>query len=181
MAIKLKKDGEGIVLDKGLNHVALIVKWTEENIDIDIQAIMLKDGKADEDEDFVYYYNLVHPSGAIVHSGDAKKNGQEKISIILKDVPETKNEICLSASIDKAVIRGQHFGKSPSAVIELVDLDNDNQVIATYHPSIDLIGEICARLTIFKREGSRWRYDVVSHGIQGLEEIILDAGLTLQD
>lgn len=181
MAISLKKNSGGVVLDKGLNHLALRLRWEEENIDIDIMAMVLTDGKANEDRDFVFYGNLQHPSGAIIHSGDSRKGGEEIINLTLKDVPEIKNEIVLSASIDNAVNRGQHFGKATSAVIELVDLDNDNLVITTYHPSHDLIGEVCARLVKISKENNRWKIDAIAEGLTGLEQLVLDAGLSLAD
>ena len=183
MAIKLKKNSGGIPLNKGYNNLALRVSWAETNVDIDIMAMVLTDGKAEEDADFVYYGvpNLQHPSGAIKHSGDSRKGGEETITLILNEIPPIKNEIVLIASIDHAINRGQHFGKVPSAIIELIDLDNGNDVIADYNPAQDLMGEICARLIKVFKVGSTWKIEAVPEGVSGLEQIVTDAGLEVAD
>ena len=70
MAINLTK-GSGINLEKQLEELMFTVSW-DTNIDVDIHCLVLTDGKGACDEDFVFYNNLQHPSGAINHSGDIR-------------------------------------------------------------------------------------------------------------
>jgi tellurium resistance protein TerD len=179
MAISLKKNSGGITLDKGLNNVVFKFIWGNA-MDIDASVMVLTDGKAGEDADFVFYGNLEHPSGAIKHSGDIKGGGEEHIEIALKDIPPIKNEVVLIASINNAVNRGQHFGKAENSVCQLVDADT-NEILVEYKPSKDLIGEICARIAKLHKEGTVWKVSAIGEGVSGLDRIVLDVGLTLAD
>jgi tellurium resistance protein TerD len=183
MAISLKKNS-GINLDKGLNNLILTVSW-DTKMDIDISALLLTDGKAGEDADFVFYGNLEHPSGSIKHSGDVRDGSKmtgvddEYITIILKEIPPVKNELVLNASIYNAINRGHHFGKAGDAVCKLIDKDND-EVLVEYHLDKDLIGETCARIAKLHKEGTAWRFTALGEPVQSLERILLDAGLEVE-
>lgn len=183
MAVSLKKNS-GINLDKGLNNLILTVSW-DTQMDIDIEALLLTDGRAGEDADFIFYGNLEHPSGALKHSGDVRDGSKvvgiddEYISIILKEIPPIKNELVLSASIYNGINRGQHFGKAGNAVCKLIDKDT-NEVLVEYHLDKDLIGETCARIAKLHKEGSAWRFTALGEPVQSLERILLDAGLEVE-
>lgn len=179
MSVKLKK-GSGISLSKGIENVQLNVTWNE-NIDIDIHCLVLKDGKVEEDEDFVFYYNLTHPSGAVVHSADSRAGGREFIDVDFSKLPPQKNEILLLASIDKAEIRGHHFGKANSSKCELIDINNNNEVLATCNFSEDLFGDINAKLVrLFKTSGI-WHYEVLNKQFNSLEELLNSVGIQVVD
>ena len=125
MAINLDK-GNGINLEKGLEELLFTVSW-DTNFDVDIHAMVLTDGKGACDEDFVFYNNLTHPSQAIKHSGDIRDGSHatgvddEFVTINLKDIPSTKNEIVFSASIHNAELNGINFGKVGNSKAKLID------------------------------------------------------------
>nr|DAV25054.1 MAG TPA: TerD-like protein [Caudoviricetes sp.] len=183
MAISLKKNS-GINLEKGLKNLILTVSW-DTKMDIDIHALLLTDGRAGEDDDFIFYGNLEHPSGAIIHSGDVKDGSRatgvddEYITIVMDEIPPIKNQILLSASIHNAVNRGQHFGKATDAVCKLIDKDT-NEVLVQYALDQDLIGEHCAKIAQLTKEGSVWRFTALGQPMPSLERILLDAGLEVE-
>ena len=79
MAIQLKK-GQKIDLTKGnpgLKHIRLGLGWDTnmfdggDDFDLDVSLFMVgKSGKVEQDEDFIFYNNLKHPSEAVEHLGD---------------------------------------------------------------------------------------------------------------
>lgn len=183
MAISLKKN-TGINLEKGLKNLILTVSW-DTKMDIDIHALLLTDGRAGEDADFIFYGNLEHPSGAVVHSGDIKDGSKttgvddEYITIKLDEIPPVKNEIILSASIHNAVNRGHHFGKATNAVCKLIDTDT-NEIKVEYALDQDLIGEHCAKIAKLTKEGAIWRFTALGESVPSLERLLLDAGLEVE-
>ena len=74
MAIQLKK-GQKIDLTKGnpgLKHIRLGLGWDTnmfdggDDFDLDVSLFMVgKSGKVEQDEDFIFYNNLKHPSEAV--------------------------------------------------------------------------------------------------------------------
>lgn len=183
MAISLKKNS-GINLEKGLKNLILTVSW-DTKMDIDIHALLLTDGRAGEDEDFIFYGNLEHPSGAVIHSGDIKDGSKavgvddEFITINLDELPPVKNQLLLSASIHNAVNRGHHFGKATNAVCKLIDKDT-NEVLVEYALDQDLIGEHCAKIAKLTKEGSVWRFTALGESVPSLERLLLDSGLEVE-
>ena len=79
MPVSLKK-GQKVSLTKGnpgLKNVVVGIGWdinafdTGGDFDLDAAAFCLTDsGRVSDSNDFVFYGNLVHPSGAVQHMGD---------------------------------------------------------------------------------------------------------------
>lgn len=184
MAISLKKNG-GIILDKGLNRLRFTVRWGSK-VDVDIQAMVLKDNKSCEDEDLIFYGQTEHPTGAVKHSGDVRDGSKvdgddESIDIILSDLYPAKNQVVLSASIDKAIEKGLDFGNIGSCVCELIDLDK-NEVIATYQVDKDLAMETCGALCELKKDANgRWGYFALGQAYMDLATMLTHYGFVLAD
>ena len=106
MAVSLKK-GQKVDLTKGnpgLKHLLIGLGWDVNkydgggDFDLDASAFLLnKDGKVTGDSDFVFYGNLKHASGAVVHQGDnltgEGEGDDEQIKVDLSLVPDTINKI----------------------------------------------------------------------------------------
>lgn len=112
MSVSLQK-GQKVSLSKdnaGLAHVIVGLGWDEvqkpsggflksmfssepQAIDCDASAILLKNGKLVHKDDLVYFGNLRHPSGTVIHQGDnltgAGEGDDEQIVIDLSKVPRT--------------------------------------------------------------------------------------------
>ena len=104
----------------------------QQEIDCDASAIMLRNGKFADKDDLVYFGNLKHRSGTVVHQGDnltgAGDGDDEQIVIDLSRVPETYDKIVIVVNIYQAVQRRQHFGMIQNAFIRLVDARNGNEM-----------------------------------------------------
>ena len=102
MGICLKK-GQKVSLTKdnpGLKKVVVGLGWdvnafdTGGDFDLDASAFLLTDtGKVSGQDDFVFYGNLKHPSGAVEHLGDnltgAGDGDDEQIKVSLDMIPDS--------------------------------------------------------------------------------------------
>ena len=158
--VNLQK-GQKISLTKestGLKNIMVCLGWDEvqqpiqskfslfnskskkANIDCDASAILLnKDGKCISNQDVVYFGNLSHNSGAVVHQGDNLTGfgdgDDEQISINLKELPSKYNEIVFIVTIYQADTRCQNFGMINNSFIRIVDIDNNNRELCRFNIS----------------------------------------------
>lgn len=123
MAVSLSK-GQKVDLTKGnpgLTKVLVGLGWDVNkydggaDFDLDAAAFLTKDNdKVASDEDFVFYNNLKHKSGAVEHMGDNRtgegEGDDEEIKIDLAKVPASVAKIAFTVTIDQAQERGQNFG-----------------------------------------------------------------------
>ena len=131
MPVSLKK-GQKVSLTKGnpgLKNVVVGIGWdinafdTGGDFDLDAAAFCLTDsGRVSDSNDFVFYGNLVHPSGAVQHMGDnltgAGDGDDEQIKIDLSKIPANITKIAFTVtiydlgedfSIETAVVFGELY------------------------------------------------------------------------
>ena len=130
MPVSLQK-GQKVDLTKGnpgLTKVVVGVGWDINHMipaqafDLDSAAFMLKtDGKVSGSEDFIFYGNLKHPSGAVEHFGDnltgAGEGDDEQMRIDLSPVPANITKIAFTVTIYDAENRNQNFGQVNNAFV----------------------------------------------------------------
>lgn len=182
MAINLSKS-QGINLSKGLTKVKFVVQW-DSNADVDIECLVLKDGMAENESDFIFYgnTNLNNPNAPVRHLGDCrdglKTDGDdETIEVDLTKLEPQKNGVLFTASIDKAQERGQHFGNIGDVICKLIDTSN-NEVLATYNVSEDLFGEEVGKLCeIYKDSNGKFNFRAVGECSNSLVDLLSSVGL----
>ena len=185
MSINLTKS-KGISLEKGLSKVKFTVSW-DTKADVDIECLVLKDGKAEDELDFIFYNNTNkdNPEASVRHLGDcrdgSKKDGDnETILVDLTKLESQKNGVLFTASIDRGLEKGQHFGNIGNVICNLID-DSNEKVLATYNVSNDLFGEEVGKLCeIYKDENGKFKYKAVGESVQSLEEFLLAVGLNVE-
>lgn len=203
MSINLQK-GQKINLSKeggGLKKIMVGLGWDEvrknsgsllkmlfsappQDIDCDASAILCgADGKIISTEirnSVVYFGNLKHSSGAIVHQGDnltgAGEGDDEQIMIDIGRLPSDIHKVVFTVNIYDASKRGQHFGMIENAFIRLVDMEK-NQEICRYNLSENynnmtglVVGEIY-------RKGNEWKFNAIGQAVR--EASRLDALISL--
>lgn len=202
MSINLQK-GQKINLSKekgGLKRIMVGLGWDEvrqsggffktlfsgpqQDIDCDASAILCgSNGKilsTDAKQSVVYFGNLRHPSGAIVHQGDnltgAGDGDDEQIMVDISRLPYDVDKVVFTVNIYDARRRGQHFGMIENAFIRLVDMEK-NQEICRYNLSENydnmtglVVGEIY-------RKGSEWKFNAIGQAVK--EASRLDALISL--
>ena len=133
MPVSLKK-GQKVSLTKGnpgLSKVMVGLGWdlnqfdTGGAFDLDTAAFLVTaSGKVSKQEDFVFYGNLLHPSGAVQHMGDNRtgigEGDDEQIIIDLSLVPADIVKIAFTVTIYEAEERRQNFGQINNALFVFI-------------------------------------------------------------
>ena len=179
MPISLKK-GQKVDLTKtnpGLTKMCVGLGWDINKydggsaFDLDTAAFLLgENGKVREQGDFVFYSNLSHASGAVVHQGDnltgEGEGDDEQIIVDLSKVPADVTRIAFTATIYDAEERRQNFGQVSNAYIRVVDTANNNELIR-YDLGEDFSIETAVVVGELYRNGSEWKFNAVGSGVQG--------------
>ena len=195
MSVSLQK-GQKVSLTKdnaGLGKIIVGLGWDEvqkssgglfgglfssskQSIDCDASAILLKNGRFVDKHDLVYFGNLKHRSGTVVHQGDnltgAGDGDDEQIMIDLARVPQEYDKIVIVVNIYAAAQRKQHFGMIQNAFIRLVDARNNremckNNLTENYSGMTAMIfGEVY-------RHNGEWKFSAIGQGTNdtGLAEL----------
>lgn len=187
MSINLQK-GQKIDLTKGgggLRQVMVGLGWDEaeqprgffapkpQPIDCDASAILCgANGRVisdDVNQCCVYFGNLRHSSGAIVHQGDnltgEGEGDDEQIMVNLSMVPSQVDKIVFVVNIYDARDRKQHFGLIRNAFIRLVDMDHNTEfcrfnLSENYNNMTGLVvGEIY-------RKNGEWKFNAIGQPVQ---------------
>lgn len=201
MPVNLKK-GQKISLTKpgsGLKRVMVGLGWDEveqkrgffapkpQPIDCDASVILCgADGRvvsSDVKQSVVYFGNLRHPSGAIVHQGDnltgAGEGDDEQIMIDLSAVPANIEKIAFTVTIYDADVRRQNFGQVSNAFVRIVD-DATGAELIRYDLEEDFSIETAVVVAELYRHGSEWKFNAIGSGFQGgLEALCRNYGVNV--
>ena len=179
MAVSLKK-GQKVDLTKGNSNLSKILVglgWDTNkydggyDFDLDAAAFLLgANGKVTKDEDFVFYNNLRHESGSVVHQGDnltgAGEGDDEQIKIDLAKVPANIDKIDFTVTIHEADVRGQNFGQVSNAFIRVVD-DVTQKELIRYDLGEDFSVETAIVVGELYRHNGEWKFNAIGSGFSG--------------
>jgi tellurium resistance protein TerD len=178
MAISLQKGGN-VNLSKelpGLVKVIVGLGWDPRvtdgaTFDLDGSAFLLRaDGKVRNDDDLIFYNNLVSEDGSVEHSGDnrtgAGAGDDERLTIDLARVPAEIDKIAVAVTIHEAEARRQNFGMVGHAFIRCVNA-LDEREIARFDLSDNSSSETAMIFGELYRAGSEWKFRAVGQGYQG--------------
>ena len=179
MPISLKK-GQKVSLTKGnpgLKNVVVGLGWdtnaydTGADFDLDAAAFCLTDsGKVSSQNDFVFFGNLNHQSGAISHLGDnltgAGDGDDEQIKIDLSRVPAEITKIAFTVTIYEADARRQNFGQVSNAFVRIFD-ENTGEELLRYDLGEDFSIETAVVFGELYKNGDEWKFNAIGSGYQG--------------
>ncbi len=179
MGITLAK-GQKVDLTKsnpGLKNIVVGLGWDVNkydggfSFDLDTAAFLTDvNGKVTSDTDFVFYNNLRHPSGSVIHLGDnltgAGDGDDEQIKVALDKVPANIEKICFTATIHEAMQRNQNFGQVSNAYIRVVDESNGTELIR-YDLGEDFSIETAIVVGELYRHNGEWKFNAIGSGYQG--------------
>ena len=189
MSVSLQK-GQKISLVKpgvpGLKKVMVGLGWDEveqkkrglfapkpQDIDCDASVILCgANGKlisTDTKKCCVYFGNLRHSSGAIVHQGDNLTGGgegdDEQIMIDLPGVPAEIDKLVFVVNIYDGTARHQHFGLIRNAFIRIVDTSNNTE-ICRFNLSENYEGMTGMIVGELYRHENEWKFNAVGQGVR---------------
>jgi tellurium resistance protein TerD len=190
MAISLSK-GQKVDLTKGnpgLSKLVVGLGWDVNKydggaeFDLDASAFLLDaNGKAHNENDFVYYNNPKHPSGSVLSTGDnrtgAGEGDDEQIKVDLSKVPADVAKIAFTVTIYEADERKQNFGQVSNAFIRVVDEQNNKEMLR-YDLGEDYSIETAVVVAELYRNGAEWKFNAIGSGFQGgLRSLVSSFGL----
>lgn len=179
MAISLQK-GQKVDLTKGnpsLSKMLIGLGWDTNkydgsaDFDLDAAAFLLGDnGRVPSDSDFIFYSNLQHSSGAVIHTGDnltgEGEGDDEVIKVDLKSVPANISKIAFTVTIYEADVRSQNFGQVSNAYIRIVDETTGNEIIR-YDLGEDFSVETAVVVGELYRHNGEWKFNAIGSGFSG--------------
>ncbi|SFG24180.1 tellurium resistance protein TerD [Lachnospiraceae bacterium C7] len=179
MPINLTK-GQKIDLTKGrpsLSKIMVGLGWdvnefdSGADFDLDASAFLLgSNGKCTVDQDFIFYGNLTHSSGGVVHMGDNRtgegEGDDEQIEVDLSKVPANIERIAFTVTIYDAEKRNQNFGQVSNAFIRIVD-ENLNDEIIRYDLGEDFSIETAIVVGELYRHNGEWKFNAIGSGFNG--------------
>jgi stress protein len=179
MPVNLQK-GQKVSLTKdnpGLNNVIVGIGWDINNFDtggdfdLDSAAFMLTDaGRVSNQDDFIFFGNLTHPSGSVRHMGDnltgAGDGDDEQIRIELSKVPANISRIAFTVTIYDAEQRRQNFGQVSNAYVRIFDESNGVELLR-YDLGEDFSIETAAVFGELYKNGAEWKFNAIGSGYQG--------------
>ncbi len=179
MSVSLQK-GQKVSITKGnpgLTKVVVGIGWdvnqfdTGGDFDLDTAAFLLADtGRVSRSEDFVFFGNLVHPSGCAEHMGDnltgAGEGDDEQIKVNLSMVPENITKIAFSVTIYEAEQRRQNFGQVSRAFIRIYN-ETTGEELLRYDLGEDFSIETAAVFGELYKNNGEWKFNAIGSGYQG--------------
>lgn len=179
MAITLAK-GQKVDLTKtnpGLKNVIVGLGWDTnkydggQSFDLDTAAFLtMGNGKVTSDVDFVFYNNLRHPSGSVIHLGDnltgIGAGDDEQIKVALDQVPANIERIAFTVTIHEAMQRNQNFGQVSNSYIHVLDEATGTELIR-YDLGEDFSIETAIVVGELYRHNGEWKFNAVGSGYQG--------------
>lgn len=192
MGITLKK-GEKINLTKGnpgLKNIKLGLGWDINSFDsgydydLDVSIFMVgESGKVERDEDFIFYNNLKHTSGAVEHLGDNRTGegdgDDEEILVDLKLMPKHIQKIAVAVTIYEAKERRQNFGQVSNSYIRVINSENEEEILRYDLGEEFSIETAIVACELYKYNGE-WKFSAVGSGFEGgLEALCKNYGLNV--
>ena len=197
MSVNLQK-GQKISLKKsdgsGLKKVMVGLGWDEaqptakgwralfatkpQDFDCDASVILCgTDGKllsSKLNETCVFYNNLKHTSGAVVHQGDNLTGGgagdSEQVMVDLSLLPANIGKLVFVVNIYDANVRNQHFGMIRNAYIRLVDQSTGSE-ICRYNLTEDYSGKTGMIVGEIYRHEGEWKFNAIGQGVADASRI----------
>lgn len=179
MAINLSK-GQKVDLTKGnpgLKSIMVGLGWdvnafdSGADFDLDAAAFMLgANGKCPTDQEFIFYGNLEHNTGAVKHMGDnltGEGDGDdEQVLVDLTKIPANVDKIAFTVTIYDAESRRQNFGQVSNAYIRIVD-DSTGTELIRYDLGEDFSIETAVVVGELYRHNGEWKFNAIGSGFQG--------------
>ena len=146
------------------------------DIDCDASVIVCKGGRLSGKKDVVYFGNLKHPSGAIVHTGDnltgEGEGDDEQILVDLTAVPADYDKLVFVVNIYDCESRKQDFSMNANAFIRICD-ERTGEEFCRYNLSESYAGMTAMIFGEIYRHNGEWKFNAIGQGTKdkGLNEL----------
>ncbi|MBX4261835.1 TerD family protein [Clostridium estertheticum] len=139
--------------------------------DLDASAFLVgSNGKTNNDLDFIFYNNLEHSTGSVIHTGDNRtgegEGDDEQLIVEFSKIPKDIEKIAITVTIDDAIARAQNFGQISNAFVRVVN-EETNEEILRYDLSEDFSVETALVFCEIYRNNGEWKFSAIGSGFQG--------------
>lgn len=145
--------------------------------DVDVSALLVTEqGRVRSDDDFVFYNQSRHSSGAVAHGGKSAAGSRmtDVIRVDLGTVEPGITSVLIAASADGGV-----FGDVPGLAVTVVG--DDSSQLAVFEIT-DATTETAFVLGEFYRRAGGWKFRAVGQGYaSGLGGLAADFGIGIDD
>ncbi|WP_110113437.1 TerD family protein [Bacillus sp. CGMCC 1.16541] len=169
--IDLTKTNPGLV--KGIIGLGWDTNKYQGGHDFDLDACAFladQNGKCINDHDFIFYNHLMHPSGAVEHTGDNRTGegdgDDEQIVVNFSKIPPSVHRIGITVTIHDAELRNQNFGLVSNAFVRLVD-EATGQELLRYDLGEDFSIETAVVVCELYKHGGDWKFNAIGSGFSG--------------
>ena len=178
MAVKLQKvtKGQKVSLEKSMKMALVGLGWGAK-FDLDVSAFCVgANGLCAVEEDFVFYGNLTHPSGAVFSKGDERgdnvseddEGDDEQIVIDFGKVPGSIEKIVIVVTIYDV---GPTFGQVSNAYVRVAKINTVDDEVGETVIEYDLEDEFSSETAVVAaeiyRSGNEWKFAAVGQGFEG--------------
>ena len=152
------------------------------DFDLDASAFLVDaSDKCANDQDFIFYNNLTHPSESVIHTGDnltGEGDGDdEQLIVDFSKIPSYVHKIGITVTIHDAEARRQNFGQVTNAFVRLVD-DATDQELLRFDLGEDFSIETAVVICELYRHGNEWKFNAIGSGFSGgLADLCRNYGL----
>ncbi|KAB7673019.1 TerD family protein [Bacillus sp. B1-b2] len=179
MSINLSK-GQRIDLTKsnpGLTRAIIGLGWDLNrydggtSFDLDASAFLANEqGKVLYDEDFIFYNNLAHNTGAVEHTGDNRSGegdgDDEQILIDFSKIPAHVHKIGIAVTIHDGENRNHNFGQVSNAFVRVLNEENNNEILR-FDLGEDFSVETAVVVCELYKHNGEWKFNAIGSGFSG--------------
>lgn len=165
--------GKGQKVPLNENFLTIKFQRPDSALDIDTAAFLTQsNGKVAGDDDFVFYGNPKHISGAVTHNDD------DSIDVDLSRIPRHVERIALTATIYDADNRKQNFSMIRGAILKIFGTRGE---IATFPLENFTVETAIVLGEIYRYKGS-WKFNATGAGFSGgLAALCNNFGIEVKD
>ena len=178
MAVSLQKvtKGQKVSLEKSMKMALVGLGWGAK-FDLDVSAFLIgANGLCSNDQDFIFYGNLVHPSKSVFSKGDERGDNveedddgdQEQIVVDFSKIPAYVEKIAIVVTI---YVQGPTFGEVKNAYVRVAKIrnveDEVGETVIEYNLEEEFSTETAVLAAEIFRNGSEWKFGAVGQGFEG--------------
>lgn len=157
--------------NRPLSKIIVGVGWDPtiigHNMDVDSSVVVA----GNRDKEVVYFGNLKHPSGCVVHHGDnltgenekGNQNDDENITVYLDKVPQDRDRLIFVLNIYECRARHQQLGNVKNMYIRLYD-PVSRKAIIEYKIDSNIKNDTALIIGMAYRRGKEWLFKAIGKG-----------------
>lgn len=157
--------------DKPLSKIIVGLGWDparsgSHNMDVDSSVIVA----GNSEKEIVYFGDLTHPSGCVVHHGDnltgedeGGNGDDENITVYLDKVPSNRDRLIFVINIYECRARRQNLGDVKNMYIKLYD-PTTGRAIVEYKADDNMRGDTALVIGMAYRKGRDWCFKAIGKG-----------------